>query len=92
MLLGALWELAATSRLPPGLGRQIEALAELIEDERRETEVDTTPRYRLVALFRRGFKSFMSTDDVLKNAVAMKIIVDTLTRIDWTTLAKLLPG
>lgn len=60
-------------------------------DERNDTVPGETPRFGLVAVVRRGVRTFMSGDDVVKNALAWSQVAEIFGRIGWHAL-KLLAG
>jgi hypothetical protein len=82
-LLAMLWEAAANDRLTEAQERKIRSIAEMIADEQRDTTPEETPRYRLVAVVRRGF---LSGEDVLNNGVAWVAVADVFGRIGWHTI------
>lgn len=93
VFLGHLWELTASGDLSPGVAAQLRALASAIEDERRETEVASSLRWRLVGLVRAASRAFMRSEDFSKNLVAASVMAQALTRIDWHSVARVLtPG
>lgn len=93
VFLAHLWELTESGQLSPGVAAQLRALAAAIEDERRETEVASSPRWRLVGLVRAVGRAFMRSEDFSKNLAAASLMAQALTRIDWHSVARILtPG
>lgn len=89
-LLGLLWDAAANGHLTEAQERKILSIAEMIEREHRATVAEETERWRLVGAVGSGLRFLLNElpEGVVKWGAAGVI----LTNIDWTNMARVLPG
>lgn len=89
-VLSTLWEAVASGDLSDGHRAQIQALAEVIASEHRDTEPGHTPRWRLVGVVRSTIR-YLAKADLPRNALAWKALLDVLVKVDWPNVAALVP-
>jgi len=85
-ILGWLWEAAAGDKLTDGQQAQIRAIAQLIEDERRDTVPNETKREVMVRFVRRGLKYIVR--EMPKDFLALAKLNEILNDAGWIETAR----
>jgi hypothetical protein len=86
-LLQHLWDAAANESLTAGQEAQILAIAQLIEDQHRDTTPGETERWKLVGVVRGGLRYLAK--EAPKDVLAWWKIAELLAEVNWTHI---LPG
>ena len=86
-LLQYLWEAAAAESLTAAQEAQILAIAQLIEEQHRDTTPGETERWKLVGVVRGGLRYLAK--EAPKDALAWWKIAELMAEVNWTNI---LPG